>query len=49
MFTGLSCQEASAVYLAMEAAFGPQKEYDLVTDDLWAPFDLRARGWLVQG
>lgn len=27
MFTGPSCQEASTVYLTMDAAYGPQKEY----------------------
>lgn len=46
MFTGPACQEVSAVYLAMDAAYGlkkknPPKLRELVSECLWVPFGPR--------
>lgn len=52
IFTGPSCQEVSAVYLAVDAAYRPRKEYvNWSLDGPGVPPDLRAvsGGWVVQG
>lgn len=41
MFRGPPCQEAKAVYLAVDAAYGPQKE-DVNSSLDVSPSDLRA-------